>query len=271
MGFQIAERWFERRRIDDDITLIWEPHVVPLMRCNIWHVRGRDRDLMIDTGLGVASLHEAARDLLDKPVTAVATHSHADHIGCHYEFDDCIIHPLEAKRLENPEATSLSVAEGISAAALESLRRAGYEMDDPYLITALPFAGYGMADYALRPARPTRLVEEGDTIDIGDRSFAVLHLPGHSPGSIGLWEAASGTLFSGDAIYDGPLLDELEESDIEDYLATMHRLRDLPVRTVHAGHDPSFGRERLIELADDYITRRSSLAEEQFDRRIKSL
>ena len=75
MTLQIAERWFERRRVDDDITLLWEPHVVPLMRCNIWHVRGRDRDLFVDTGMGVASLKEAARDLLDKPVTAVATHS----------------------------------------------------------------------------------------------------------------------------------------------------------------------------------------------------
>ena len=48
----LAERWYERKTIDDTITLLWEPHVVPLMRCNIWHVRGRDRDLVIDTGMG---------------------------------------------------------------------------------------------------------------------------------------------------------------------------------------------------------------------------
>ena len=51
-------------------------------------------------------------------------------------------------------------------------------------------------------------------VDIGNRHFEVLHLPGHSPGSIGLWEEASGTLFSGDAVYDGPLLDELPTSNI---------------------------------------------------------
>ena len=81
MGVHIADHWFKLRRIDDDITLLWEPHVVPLMRCNIWHVRGRDRDLFIDTGMGICSLREAANTLLDKPVTAVATHVHADHIG----------------------------------------------------------------------------------------------------------------------------------------------------------------------------------------------
>ena len=62
----IADRWFEIRRVSDDITLLWEPHVVPLMRCNIWHVRGRDRDLMIDTGMGIATLRAAAEHLLDK-------------------------------------------------------------------------------------------------------------------------------------------------------------------------------------------------------------
>ena len=42
MPVEIADRWFETRRIDDDITLLWEPHVVPLLRYNIWHVRGRE-------------------------------------------------------------------------------------------------------------------------------------------------------------------------------------------------------------------------------------
>ena len=97
-------------------------------------------------------------------------------------------------------------------------------------------------------------------VDIGNRHFEVLHLPGHSPGSIGLWEEASGTLFSGDAVYDGPLLDELPTSNIADYLATMGRLRELPVRIVHAGHDPSFGRDRLVELCDAYIRRRERAA-----------
>ena len=90
-------------------------------------------------------------------------------------------------------------------------------------------------------------------IDTGDRFFEVLHLPGHSPGSMGLWEKATGILFAGDAIYDGPLLDELPDSDISAYLATMKRLRELPVTIVHAGHEPSFGRKRLVELADAYL------------------
>ena len=107
------------------------------------------------------------------------------------------------------------------------------------------------------PAPATRPVDEGDVIEVGGRRFEILHLPGHSPGSIGLWEAETGILFSGDAIYDGPLLDELPGSDISIYVATMKRLRDLPVTVVHAGHDPSFGRDRLRELCDAYLAKRA--------------
>ena len=83
-----------------------------------------------------------------------------------------------------------------------------------------------------------------------------MHLPGHSPGSIGLWEPATGLLFSGDALYDGPLLDQLDGSDTEAYVRTMQRLRQLPVTVVHAGHEASFGRERLVALCDAYLAGR---------------
>jgi glyoxylase-like metal-dependent hydrolase (beta-lactamase superfamily II) len=74
---------------------------------------------------------------------------------------------------------------------------------------------------------------------------------------MGLWEASTGMLFSGDALYDGPLLDELGHSDIPAYVRTMKRLRELPVNVVHAGHDPSFGRARLVELCDAYLAKRA--------------
>ena len=103
---------------------------------------------------------------------------------------------------------------------------------------------------------PTRELEEGDVVDLGDRHFEILHLPGHSAGSIGLWESVTGTLFSGDAIYDGPLLDDLPDSNISLYVKTMQRLREMPVSVVHGGHEPSFGRERMVEIAIAYLALR---------------
>ena len=252
----VAKRWFDRTRIDDVITLLWEPHVIALMRCNIWHVRGRDRDLVIDTGMGVCSLVEEMGELLDKPVTAVATHGHDDHIGGHHEFAEVIAHPLEAPLLQAGALHTLDIVAGWGADVVAMLAGSGYAMDAPYFVDALP-AGYVFEQYRQQPARVTRLIDEGDIVDTGDRAFEVLHLPGHSPGSIGLWDADSGTLFSGDALYDGPLLDELAESNITDYCATMRRLMTLPVNVVHAGHDPSFDRERLHELCRAYLDRRA--------------
>lgn len=257
MPTAIAERWFETRRIDDDITLLWEPHVVPLLRCNIWHVRGRERDMLVDTGMGICSLREAARHLFEKPLVAVATHTHTDHVGGHFEFEDCLVHRLEAEKLSHPGGRAALHTRNSSAAELKMLHDAGYEVGEE-LITALPHSSYVLESYRVRPAEPTRIVEEGDVLDLGDRSFEILHLPGHSPGSIGLWESSSGTLFSGDAIYDGPLLDAIPGADITDYARTMERLRALPVRVVHAGHDPSFGRDRLVALADAWLERRRS-------------
>jgi glyoxylase-like metal-dependent hydrolase (beta-lactamase superfamily II) len=251
----IADRWFDHQSVTGNVTLLWEPHVIELMRCNIWHVRGRDRDLVVDTGMGVSSLVDALTDLNDKPVTAVATHGHGDHIGGHHEFDDVVAHPAEAVDLEAPDLQSLTVLEAWGQAAVDGLNDAGYSMDAEPFVTALP-AGMTLDSFGQRASKVTRLVDEGDVIDLGDRHFEVLHLPGHSPGSIGLWESATATLFSGDAIYDGPLLDQLDGSNVADYCTTMERLLELPVDTVHGGHDPSFGRDRLREIARDYLTKR---------------
>lgn len=211
MELPVASPWFARRRVDDSITLLWEPHVHRIQQCNIWHLRGRKRDLVIDTGLGIASLSQAAADLFEHSLLAVATHYHYDHTGSLHEFDNRTIHRAEAV-----DVTTFSVP----------------------------------------GAPPTMLLDEGDVIDLGDRAFEVLHLPGHSPGSIGLWDVDSGVLFSGDAVYDGPLLDEIPGSDLDAYVKTMEMLHDLPVEVVHAGHDPSFGRERLQELTRAYLDKR---------------
>jgi glyoxylase-like metal-dependent hydrolase (beta-lactamase superfamily II) len=88
----VADRWFERSQVDETTTLIVEPHVIELMRCDIWHVRGRDHDLLVDTGMGLASVAGELADLIGKPVIAVATHGHDDHIGGHHEFSDVQVH-----------------------------------------------------------------------------------------------------------------------------------------------------------------------------------
>ena len=105
----------------------------------------------------------------------------------------------------------------------------------------------------MRPAPLTGYLDEGDVLDLGDRSFQVFSLPGHSPDSIALWEKDTGTLFSGDTLYDGDLYDTLYHSDPDAYRESLERLRELPIQTVHGGHFGSFGKERMNELIDGYL------------------
>jgi glyoxylase-like metal-dependent hydrolase (beta-lactamase superfamily II) len=250
----VAERWFEHRQIDVDLTLLWEPHVAPLLRCNIWRLRGRDADLLVDSGLGLASLREAARELFAADVLAVATHAHSDHVGGLHEFEHRLVHAAEAETLRRGEDLFPVDEAAYSPEARAALDAIGYDISGG-LLTAAPYRGFDARRHVLKGCEPTRRLEEGDMVDLGDRAFEVLHLPGHSPGSIGLWEARRGLLFSGDAVYDGPLLDQLPGSNVAAYARTMRRLLELPVDVVHAGHDPSFGRERLRELARGYLAK----------------
>lgn len=96
------------------------------------------------------------------------------------------------------------------------------------MFATLPSADYRVADYEARPAPATRRLHEGDVVDPGDRHFEAIHLPGHSPGSISLWEESTGILFSGDVVYDGELLDNARDSNVDDYLASLARLRHAP-------------------------------------------
>jgi glyoxylase-like metal-dependent hydrolase (beta-lactamase superfamily II) len=235
---QNSAEWYRSVPLPDGVTHLFEPHIRPFYRCNIWHVRGRDRSFLFDSGLGAVSLVGHFPWLKD--AIAIASHTHFDHVGNHHEFAERACHVLEAHILAAPTpANNLST------------RFAKLDMFD-----CLPPDGFDETGYRVRAAPATRLLQAGDIVDLGDRHFEVLHVPGHSPGSIALWEPPSGILLAGDAVYDGELVDDAYHSNPEDYVDTMGRLRELPVRVVHAGHYPSFGRARYRELIDDYVTGR---------------
>jgi glyoxylase-like metal-dependent hydrolase (beta-lactamase superfamily II) len=234
-----ARDWYETVRMADDVKLIHEPWIKPFFRCNMWHVRGRDRDLLFDSGLGHFSLHAHVPLVTGRPLVCVASHTHFDHIGCHHEFPDRCVHRAEAGILADPRA-EWTLAD----------RYATDEMFD-----CLP-ERWDPAGYRIPPAPAGRELEHGDVVDLGDRAFEVVHTPGHSPGGIGLFERATGIFLSGDVIYDGPLIDDAYHSNRDDYRATMERLRTLPVSVVHGGHFPSFGPTRFRQIIDEYCAGR---------------
>jgi glyoxylase-like metal-dependent hydrolase (beta-lactamase superfamily II) len=208
---------------------------------------------VVDTALGLIGLRDQVERDGAGGLLAVATHAHSDHVGGLHEFAERAIHRSEAHVVSRPGQAVLESSR-FATSVTWPYREAGYDIPELF-VDAVPPGGLAGVVLDVPAAPPTRLLDDGDVIDLGDRGFEVLHLPGHSPGSIGLFEAATGVLFSGDAVYDGPLLDQLDGSDIDAYVATMLRLRELPVTVVHGGHEPSFGRERLVELCDGYLRR----------------
>jgi glyoxylase-like metal-dependent hydrolase (beta-lactamase superfamily II) len=184
----------------------------------------------------------------------VLTHPHNDHRGGAADFDHRLAHLLDAPALEE-RVHGRTRPQDWPEANIQAARSAGYRVPD-YMLERNPRADFNPDEYWIEPAPATQLVEEGDRVEVGRRRFTVLHLPGHTPGGIGLLEEDTGIFFSGDLLYDGPLVDGLPESDVEDYVRSVARVRQLPVRVMHGGHNESVSGRRMRELADQYLASR---------------
>jgi glyoxylase-like metal-dependent hydrolase (beta-lactamase superfamily II) len=257
-GFRMADAWFSARQVADGITLVTEPHVDSLIRANFYHVRGSSADLIVDTGTGIAPLAWVLGGLIDpaKPVIAVATHTHYDHIGGMHEFGERFVHPHEQESLAGKGQFASLLAQDFPAAWRSQVEDGDHRLPE-VLVDAIPFEGFNPRDYRLTPAFATRLVNEGDQIALGSRVLEVMHAPGHSPGGICLLDREAGVLLSGDTIYESRLFDELPGSDIDSYVKTIARLRSLTgIRMVCPGHEDCFDGARLRQLCDAYLSRR---------------
>src|SRR5580698_807447 len=253
---QVADRWFEITEAGDAVFRITEPHVHAYVRSNAWLVRGSASHLLVDAGMGVGRLADELASLLDRPVLAVATHAHFDHFGGLAEFADRAAHPDDTEVIECAGDYVTLTAATYPAALLDEFEAAGEPVPE-LLVDALPSEGFDLGTFRTPAASITRRLTDGDLLDLGDRSWEVLHAPGHSPGSICLWEPRSGALISGDVIVDGePLLDELPRSSPADFAASLRRLADLPMTSVFAGHGPVFGHRRAQEIIADYLATR---------------
>lgn len=237
----IAEKWYDVENIGDGVSLIRETHVASWLRCNIWHVRGRDFDLVIHTGMVLRPLHKEIAQIVEKPVKAVLTHSHFDHVGGANQFDCRLGHSAEADLFADPCDDDPNEKEPY------------YPFVRAETFKALPFDGFDHRSYRVCSAPLTGYLDEGDVLDLGDRVFQIFHLPGHSPGSITLYENKTRILFSGDVVYDGDLFDNTSHSDPVIYRESLKRLKQLPVSVVHGGHFPSFDEAGLHQIIDDYF------------------
>ncbi|CAJ1068553.1 metallo-beta-lactamase domain-containing protein 2 [Xyrichtys novacula] len=244
-----AADWYAHKSLGDGLFWIQERFYQSDNRANIWLLRGSHQDVVIDTGLGLRSLPDYidAKGLLGKdpqrknPLLAIATHAHFDHSGGLHQFQQVGVHSLEVDALANGDnfetVTWLSDREIVEA----------------------PSPGWRARHYKVKAVQPTHILQEGDVINLGDRQLTVLHMPGHSRGSICLHDRDNKLLFSGDVVYDGAMIDWLPYSRVSDYISSCERLVGLvdseQVDQVLPGHYNTFGAKRLNRIASTYISR----------------
>ncbi len=185
----------------------------------VWDGRSPDA-LVVDPGMGAADplMERVAANGLRLHLIA-NSHGHIDHI-----FDDApLMRASQAPLAIHPD----------DAHRLDGRNNYGFELET---VTA------------------TRDLTEGDQVRIGELVFDVLHLPGHTEGSVCLYEERRSLLLSGDVLFAGSYgRTDLPGGNDEQMVASLARLaKELPGATrVLPGH----GSETTIERELPWLRR----------------
>jgi glyoxylase-like metal-dependent hydrolase (beta-lactamase superfamily II) len=220
--------WFQVYRVADGVFAIYEPF--QFQEVISYLILGSREAVLFDTGLGIGTISTVVAHLTRLPVTVVNSHTHFDHIGGNAEFERILAMDTAYTRANTRGFARQVVAGEVAAEAL---------------CRPLP-PGVDPATYRTRPFTPTRFIQDGHEIDLGDRRLEVLHVPGHTPDAIALLDAAAGSLWTGDTFYEGPIWLFVPETDWRAYAASVDRLAALapklkrlfPAHNV-AGADPA--------------------------------
>jgi glyoxylase-like metal-dependent hydrolase (beta-lactamase superfamily II) len=205
------------RPIKGDNVILKQLVVGPLTsNCYIVGSETTKEGIIIDPADEAERILQSVKELGFKIKLIVLTHGHPDHIGALKEIKEAT---------EAEIAVHTDDADSLQQSFLGSLFGLVYPVPPP----------------------PDRLLEGGDSIDIGNLHFSVLHTPGHTLGGICL--LGHGILFSGDTLFNyGIGRYDLPGGDYSQLMDSLqNKLMGLPDETiVYPGHGPetTIGTER---------------------------
>lgn len=230
----------------------------PLRSINSYILRSPERNLIVDTGMNrdvcmnamQAGLSELGVDL--RETDFFITHLHADHFGLVTSLT------TETSKIyfNRPDAEHMSGG-GTWDTMIEFAQLSGFPEDE--LQAALHnHPGY---KYGPRAYPSVTLLDEGDTMHIGDYQFRCVQTPGHTRGHMCLYEPDKKIFMSGDHI----LIDITpniqlwsdRENPLDQYLASLDKVYDLDIELVLPGHRRLIRncKERIQELKDHHQQR----------------
>ncbi len=168
--------WFKATQVADKVWVI-DDHG----NDNTYLVEGKNKALLIDTGIGIGDLAKFVHSLTSLPVTVVNTHGHPDHAGGNYQFKTVAAHAADFDMIK-------------FFTSKENLKNNAQRV-----LAGPPIAGtVSVADIEASQPAELQAVKQGDVFDLGGRKLEVVEVPGHTKGSICLLDAANKLVFTGD-------------------------------------------------------------------------
>ncbi|HJS58492.1 MAG TPA: MBL fold metallo-hydrolase [Vicinamibacteria bacterium] len=227
---EVTSDWFEVYRVSEGVFAFVEP--LQFQEAISYLILGADRALMFDTGMGLVPLRPVVGRLTKLPVEVLNSHTHFDHVGGNAEFERILALDTAYTRANARGFAHAKVAGEVESSAF--CRGAPRALDP--------------ASYHTRPWRATRVVADGEKIDLGSRMLEVLHVPGHTPDAIALLDRANGLLWTGDSYYDGTIWLYVPETDLDAYERSMARLATLVpgLRRLLPAHNTASAEPRRI-------------------------
>lgn len=219
------EQRFTVRQLPDRVTEITDPSGV-----HCFLVEGREKAVLIDTMVGLRGLKDLVNTLTELPVEVVLTHGHMDHAGGVFEFGSCRIHPEDMAMLDGK---TLPARIGYMNGQLEALGAQPLPQEE-FLIDA--------------PMECTPILG-GDKLDLGDRVLEVIHVPGHTRGSLCFLDPATGDFFAGDACNNNTLVMMDVSATISQYLEALLALKERQgeISRFYLFHGPSLQDKSCID------------------------
>jgi len=197
-----SEEWFRVTQVAERVWAI-DDHGSDKM----YLIEGRDKALLVDTGLGVGDLAKCVQSITKLPLTIVNTHGHTDHAGGNYPFKTVYAHPMDFDGIRQ-----FGNREYRRRTAQNMLK--GSPITDPVLSES----------HESLPAPSLVPVKDGTTFDLGDRKLEVIEVPGHTPGSICILDPARKLLFAGDNDNQLVWLFLANSTPLEIYLQSLKKL-----------------------------------------------
>jgi glyoxylase-like metal-dependent hydrolase (beta-lactamase superfamily II) len=227
---EAGDGWFEVYEIEPGVWAIYEPY--QWQEVISYLIVGTESAVLFDTGNGIGDIGAVVGRLTDRPIRVVNSHSHFDHVGGNYQFDE-VLSPSTAFSVANSHGVEGDdIRKEVSAAAL---------------CRDLP-PGVSAQDHRIRPYVITQTISDGDVLEIGGRDLEVLQVPGHTDDAIALLDRKAGLLWSGDTFYEGPIWLFFPETNLAAYRKSVARLAGLApdLRAVLPGHNTPLADPRLL-------------------------